>query len=262
MNFRKLLLTLHLIAGLVSALVLIMLGLSGSVLVFEPEIDHWLNAPLAKVRSEDASQPVAIARFPLDTLAAKLEQAHPGTKLVSIFMPIESDLTYNMTLRGAGPGKPLNLAVDPYTGAELGSLDSANTLMRTVHQFHTKLLLGPNGKSITAWGAVLLLFLALSGLVLWWPRKMWRMSGSESGRRRNFDLHNVLGIWSSVFMLIFAVTGIVIHWDDAAKTLVNRVAGERKSRRWASPPRLPPVPWRSAPGRRRRSRSRPCRARR
>ncbi len=127
-----------------------------------------------------------------------------------------------MTLRGSD-GKSVTFTVNPYTGEILGSLATANTFVKKLHTFHKNLLLGPTGRLITLWGALLLIVLALTGIVLWWPRKIWKLSDLKPGRRANFDLHNALGFWSSIFMLIFAFTGVVIHWDNEAMQWVGRI---------------------------------------
>ncbi len=217
MNFRKILLTLHLVVGLIAAVFLILLGGSGALLVFEGEIDRVLNPRLTVV------QPVG-ERLSLNALAARLEETHPGGKVASLHLPARDDLAVKTSLR-QGPAT-VSLAVNPYTGEELGSLASANPFPRTLHQFHTNLLLGPAGKLITATAAIFLLGLSLSGLVLWWPRRLWKMSSSKAGRQTNFELHNVAGLYASVFMLLFALTAIVIHWDDPARQMVNRLAGQ------------------------------------
>jgi len=214
MSFRKILLFLHLTGGLAAAVFLILLGGSGGLLVFEKEIDHWLNAPLTWVQPEGA-------RLSLGELSARVLARHPGSKVGSFSLHDDERLATGITLRGAGAGKSLSLAVNPYTGAELGSLDTANAFTKKLHQFHTNLLLGPPGKTITAWSAVFLLGLSVSGLILWWPRKLWKLGGTKSGSAANFQLHNAVGFWSSGFMLIFAVTGMVIHWDDEARTFLN-----------------------------------------
>ena len=60
------------------------------------------------------------------------------------------------------------------------------------------------GRAITGAGNAAFLFLALSGLYLWWPRKwtarvlrksIWFRRGLSS-RARDFNWHNVIGFWS------------------------------------------------------------------
>ena len=222
MSFRKFLLFLHLAGGLIAAVFLILLGGSGGLLVFESEIDHWLNARLTWVQPEGA-------RLSLGELSDKVLQRHPASKVTTFLLHADERIATGIVLRPAGPAKSLSLAVNPYTGAELGSSDTANMFTKKLHQFHTNLLLGPPGKLITAVSAIFLLGLSVSGLILWWPRKLWKLSGSKSGRVANFELHNVAGFYASVFMLLFAVTGIVIHWDTELRTYLNRAMHEEEA---------------------------------
>lgn len=215
---RKVLLFLHLAGGLVSALFLIALGLSGALLVFEKEIDYMLNRSLRHVEPQGEA-------LPLDELSARVEGAHPQHKVSGISLAASNDRAINLNLRPVAPGKPLSVAVNPYNATELGTLDTANTWMSTVHQFHTRLLLGDTGKLINTCSAIFLAGLSISGLILWWPRKLLRMSGSTSGQKKNFELHNVLGFYSSIFMLLFALTGVVIHWDNEARELLGKFVG-------------------------------------
>ncbi len=219
---RKILLFLHLAGGLLSAVFLILLGGSGGLLVFESEIDHWLNARLTWVQPEGP-------RLSLGELSDKVLARHPGMKVSTFSLPKEERIAPVISLKPVGPGKSVSVAVNPHTGAELGSMDTANMFMKKVHQFHTNLLLGPPGKIVTAVSAFFLLGLSVSGLILWWPRKLWKLSGSKSGRVKNFELHNVAGFYASVFMLLFAVTGIVIHWDNELRTYLNRTMHEEEA---------------------------------
>jgi uncharacterized iron-regulated membrane protein len=81
--------------------------------------------------------------------------------------------------------------------------------------------------------AVFLLFLALSGIVLWWPRKLLAVNWHSEPKQLNFELHQALGICVSVFLIIFSITAIIIHWENGATGLANRVTGS---------PDLPPFP--------------------
>jgi len=217
-KLRGLVVTLHLVAGLVSALVLIVLGVTGGMLVYEAKIDHWLNPGISRVVE-------AWAPLPLDEVARGLEQAHPGTRVSLMQFSVDDyDVAWRVSLRPlTKEGKRLNLAVDQYRGRELGATDTANQFMKKVHQFHVNLLLGPVGRTVVVTGAVFLVVLAISGLIVWWPRTIWKLSGAS--KRFNFDLHNALGFYSSIFMLLFGVTGMVVHWERPVLDVVNRVTG-------------------------------------
>jgi uncharacterized iron-regulated membrane protein len=233
-KIRRLLLWTHLVVGLVAAIVLVLLGVTGAMMVFETEIDHALNSKLYYVTPEGA-------RLELDDLVGKVEKAK-GAKVGSVMLPSEDDIAITLGLR-TPDGKSSSVTANPYSGEVIGALSTANTFTQKLHQFHKNLLLGEKGKWITGWGAGLLVVLAITGLILWWPLKLWKFSRGalKSGRRTNYDLHNVLGFYSSIFMLIFGVTGLVIHWDDEAITLVAKITH--------GPGRLPvPTPKPSAAG--------------
>ncbi len=217
MNLRRLLLKLHLIIGLVAAVNLLLLGATGAVMVFETEIDHALNASLWRVQPQGARLGVA-------ELVSRVEKNNDGAQVTFLHFSEDDTTATTVGLRKTG-GKGGSINVSPFTGELVGSLAGANGLMSKVHQFHTNLLLGANGKLITGAGALLLVVLALSGLVLWWPRKIWKLDDLTSGRKVNFDLHSAIGFWSSVFMLMFGLTGLVIHWDEEATQLVGSLTG-------------------------------------
>ena len=103
-------------------------------------------------------------------------------------------------------------------------MDTSNDLVNYIHQFHLRLLAGKTGETIVGWTAPFLLLLAITGLILWWPRKIFKISLSANRKRITFDLHNALGIYSSVFLMIFAITGIIIHWDNDLTNWINKVA--------------------------------------
>ena len=126
-----------------------------------------------------------------------------------------------------------DLYLDPYTGKTLGRPGRESELVGTIHQFHTRFLAGRLGNTITGWSGVALLFLAMSGLILWWPAKILRVRHDVTGWRLAFDLHQMMGGISWVLLLALAGSGIVIHWHDEALRLAGRLTG-------APPVALPP----------------------
>jgi len=219
---RKFLLTVHLWAGLTAALFLLLLGVSGALVAFEGEIDRALNARLSYVQPQ--GQPLT-----LEAIRAKLLAANPGAKIEQFGMPQRSEYSLFVQLEQAS-GKQTGLFVNPYTGEVLGSDDQANHFTNKVHQFHTHLLGGEIADEITGWSSVLLLVLSITGIVLWWPRKLFRLRWSlkaergGSAKRFNFELHNFVGILSSIVLLIFAWTGLCIHWEREVGKLAQQLS--------------------------------------
>jgi uncharacterized iron-regulated membrane protein len=200
---------------LAAAVFLALLGITGSLIVFEDEIDGWLN-PRPHVQPGPE-------RLSLNALAARLEAAHPGYQVAGFTFPSRSDLPMGAFLVSEKLRKNIGVDINPYTGEVFPAKSQQNNFSGNVHQLHTHLLMRQAGSTVMAYAAVFLLFLAISGLILWWPRKVFTVRWSGRGTRLNFDLHNALGIYSSVFLLIFAFTGMVIHWENQASKLIRYV---------------------------------------
>ena len=234
---RKLLLNLHLWAGLIAALFLLLLGSSGALVAFEDEIDRALNAKLAYVKPQ--GQPLT-----LDAISTKLLTAYTEARIEEFGLPQRAD--YSMFVGFIQrSGKRAALFVNPYTGEVLGSADQANQFANKVHQFHTHLLIGEIADQVTGWSAVFLFVLSITGIILWWPRKLFRLrwnfsADGGSAKRFNFELHNFVGILSSVVLFIFAWTAICIHWERQMEKLAQKMSGTAAAR-----PELPQIP---APG--------------
>ncbi|HYM00883.1 MAG TPA: PepSY-associated TM helix domain-containing protein [Blastocatellia bacterium] len=218
MPIRKIILNIHLVAGLIAGVFLFLLGLSGSILVFENEIDHTLNSELTYVRP-------AAAPLSLSQLKVKLEQAYPGYTVYGFTMGSSNNLAWGAVLATPDFKDEKGLAFNPYTGNVLGTDEEQNRLINMVHQFHTHLLMRGVGSEIVGWASVFLLLLSIRGLILWWPRKVFHFNRHSSERKFLFELHNSIGIYSSAVLLIFSITGIAIYWENAASAVLDRITG-------------------------------------
>jgi uncharacterized iron-regulated membrane protein len=117
------------------------------------------------------------------------------------------------------------VVVDPYTGRVLGGEPAQPRFFQRVRQIHRQLLLGRNGNTVVVWTAVALAFLAVTGPVVWWPRRRVGVRWQRVGWRRVLDLHALLGAIACAFLFMFAVTGAVVHWDDEVQSLIGRLTG-------------------------------------
>ena len=108
---RRAFLTLHQWIGLAAGLFLIVIGVSGSALVFENEIDRALNPALSYVTPRERP-------LPIETLIAQFERAHPDERVTGVRIADSPDLAYELSLRSRQ-----SAMVDPYSGAVLGLRD-------------------------------------------------------------------------------------------------------------------------------------------
>ena len=206
-QFKTVLQLIHLYAGLAAAPLLLLLGLTGSILSFEYPLDRVLNPQLNYVTPGPE-------RVSLDKLVQAAQAVDPEARVATLSLSPYSPapgLAYTASLVKSGlPATTVYL--DPYTGRVLGE-HTGRTLTSTVHDLHTNLLTGED-----AWGSVLLstmggllILVSLTGMILWWPRKILRINWNASSRRITFDLHNALGFYSFLFLLIFGVTGVLVR---------------------------------------------------
>lgn len=98
----------------------------------------------------------------------------------------------------------------------------------TLLELHDDLLGGPTGRKINGAGALLVVVLALTGLVVWWPGiTTWRRSlvvhRRVGWRRYVWDLHSMVGFWSFGFILLFGLSGIYLGNPDPFQDLADRL---------------------------------------
>lgn len=221
-SYRTVLLKLHLWAGMMAALFLFALGLSGAVIVFENEIDGFLNSHLAFVRPQGV-------RLTLAEIEKTIRQQYPNGRIEGFELPQAANRSLWVYVENGE--KQIALAVNPYNADVLGTGDQQNRFTGKVHQFHTHLLLpGRTGHIIITTAAFFLFALAVTGLVLWWPRKIFRVR-SGSTQRVVFDTHQMLGLWSSLFVLLFSLTGIAIGFEDQVNRWARSVSHAQEQRR-------------------------------
>jgi uncharacterized iron-regulated membrane protein len=219
---RKTLLKIHMYLGLVIGLLLTMIGLTGSFIVFGEEIDAWLNPQILKVeaRGEHVS-----AQSMLD--AAR--QAYPNEKLARISLPRETDSAAEICFEAKR--EPRCVYVDPYSATILGERVPAHSLKMRVVSLHRRLLSGETGETIIGICGLLLLLLAFSGLVLWWPgrknaARRLRIKRGAGSYRTAFDLHRVVGICAMLFLIISAATGAGMVFHKPIENVLNSFSAQ------------------------------------
>jgi uncharacterized iron-regulated membrane protein len=203
---KKLLLNLHLYVGLVAAFFLLSLSISGAVIAFEGELNRAFHPELTKV------EPLG-APLNWDTFRTQVEQQSPGWKLIRFYFPDQPDRSTYVRLRNVKTKKIRHVYVNQYTGTILGSTEDGSNWILKVHDLHVNFLSGKVGNQIVTWSTLGLLILSLTGIFLWWPRKVFHFQLSSSAPRLNRDLHYSVGFWSFLAMSVFAITGLGLHYQ-------------------------------------------------
>jgi uncharacterized iron-regulated membrane protein len=216
--WRKLLFQLHLWVGVGVGLYVMLIGVTGSALVFRDEMQHAMETP--------AFDPASVQGPPADllTVAESMRTAYPDKLLTSIANPTPEHAAIRGYLR---EGEDY-IAVDahPTTGAILGKSETDGGFLRWLQLLHFNLLAGRTGRIVNGVGALFLLTLCLTGMVIWWPGiKNWkrslRVDFSKKWKRFNWDLHSATGFWTVSVLAMWAITGAYFAWPGEFRAMVN-----------------------------------------
>ena len=233
---RTVLFWLHLTAGVLAGAIILLMSATGVLLTYEKQLLMW-----ADMRQTDAVNAPLSKHLETDSLIRIATTAKAGSTPVSITLRSDSTAPAQVSFGQNGV-----LYLNPVSGAVLGEGSrTARGFFRGVTDWH-RWLAGKDknrelGKKITGAANLLFLVLVLSGMVLWLPRTwtwlkvravLWFRSGL-SGKARDFNWHNVLGIWSALPLIAIVASASVIGYPWASD-LVYKVVGE------TPPPRTPP----------------------
>jgi len=220
-RLRKLWLTTHRWLGLTVGLLFVLLGLTGSLLVFEHALDEWLNPDL--LLTEESG-----TRRPLKEIVAAAEKAFPEqpAHAVSLQKPRVPNGVWTVWFQTGTKEEPVftQVLVDPYTAEVTGQRVWGEYLTSWVYRLHFRLLAGKTGATIVGIGGLILMLSLCSGIYLWWPlwKNGWRSAFAvRRGRRFNYDLHKTTGIVSAVVLMVIAFTGVYMTFPEWVKPMVT-----------------------------------------
>jgi len=151
--------------GLLLAIILIPLSLTGSMLVWDEPLDRLLEPS-----HYTASGPAAL---PASAYVETARRALPaGSKIVSVRIgegPVMVTATPPKPSGMRGPALRLAAWIDPASGALIDSGLTISPLLRWAHIFHGSLQIPGTGRAVVGWLGVAMTLSSLTGLWLWWP---------------------------------------------------------------------------------------------
>jgi uncharacterized iron-regulated membrane protein len=211
----KLLRRLHLLVGLSVGALFVVIGLSGSILLWRTELEGLLYPQLTHSTS---SGPVDF-----DRCFAAASAYDPAQPVHMLRISTRADATFEWSIWPKGPdGKKLTKIVymDPHTCVVLGTRGPKLDVMSWLVQFHHTLLSPVVGPWLQLATAVGVLFLAISGILQWWPAT-WSW-GRVKPRASARPLHYSIGFWASCFFVLIALSGAYMAWKSTVdKALIH-----------------------------------------
>jgi len=218
--FKRWVFWTHLFAGLLASLVIFIMAFTGILLTYERQF---------KELSEMAyQQTVSSRKAPIttDEVVEHLQNLHPNEQHIYVRW-----VNRDGAAIPAWAGKH-NYLFHPYTGDVLREGEGiVEALFHVITDLHRYLLFNGEyryiGKNITAYSNLILIFLILSGLYLWFPKRLSLKALKQQltlktsytnkyHRRRHW--HFVFGMWALPALLVIAITATLFHfqWANAA----------------------------------------------
>lgn len=228
MKLKKTFGVIHLWLGLVSGIVVFIVGITGCLYCFDNELKDYFKAD--KIYVEKINQP----RLTVDSLKLVAQKVLGEQYPISgIEYSTRSDKSYVFKASLFNKeGNTFNqmykynksVYVNPYNANIISVENTKWSFFQVVISLHLNLMLGVIGKQIVGWATVIFVISIITGLILWWPknkaalkqRVKFSWKDTTRWKRKNYDLHNITGFYALPLLLIIGLTGLVFafKWFD------------------------------------------------
>jgi uncharacterized iron-regulated membrane protein len=195
----------HFYAGLFCIPFVLWLTVTGSIYLFKPQVEAWLDRPYANLVTTGPRVP------PSAEVSAALA-AEPGSVLHAYQLPrAPGDAAEVLVGEGSGETR---LWVDPRSARVLKVVPEDSRFMKVIFRLHGELLLGDRGSMLVELAASWAVVMIITGLFLWWPRDAKGLGGvlyprlNRGGRLFWRDLHAVTAVWVSATTILLLASGL------------------------------------------------------
>ena len=230
---RKTLLKIHRILGLLTGLVVFVVSVTGCLWAFKEEIEaNYNDYKYVQVKESipfiKASQVKQIAEkiIPNKTIHGVV-YGRPNEALEVVFYQAKPEIFYQ------------SVFLNPYTGEFIKRENHTVGFFAFVLKGHMWLWLPKAiGEWVVSISVLMFLFIIVSGLFLWWPKKNknWKQrlkfdwNDKTRWKRKNFDLHTVVGFYTASLALVLAFTGCVMAFGWFYYITYLAVGGDKNPR--------------------------------
>lgn len=227
MTIKKIIGKVHLWLGFTSGIIVFIIAVTGCLYAFQAEISELTQSAYRKVTPKKASY------LPPTQIKEIAEKQLPGKHVHSVQYG-HKDRAAVVTFYNLEPAYYYAIYINPYSGEVLKVKNMDRDFFRIVLMGHYYLWLPEAvGQRIVIYSTIIFVVMMITGLILWWPRnkaaakQRFSIKWSAAWRRKNYDLHNVLGFYMTWVAIIMAITGLVFGWQLLANAIYKGAGGEK-----------------------------------
>lgn len=216
-DLRRIWLQVHLWLGLTLGVVGALIGVTGSILVFDNEIDAWLNPQRYAVSGSQVA--LSYSGYVQRATQALEGRARP----TNLRLPEGEGLPVVVFARARGEGGGFHrVYLDPPTGGVL-EVSASGGFIGWAHSFHESLTLREYmGREVVGAVGIAMLISSLSGIYLWWPPGGLgrRAFGFRPGFAPSRNLHYTFGFYGALVLAMLSFTGIFLAYPEPGRAVV------------------------------------------
>lgn len=127
------------------------------------------------------------------------------------------------------------VVVDPFLLKVLEVKDSSGGFFRIIKRFHDNLLIGEVGKNIVGIYGFVMIFMTISGMILWWPKsgmlkRALTFKLADKGKKFHRDIHGAIGFYLTIPLFIISFSGVYLIYPNSTHAFVDTFFSARNLR--------------------------------
>ncbi|MCG2419050.1 PepSY domain-containing protein [Aequorivita sp. F47161] len=231
MTFKKLVFQIHKILGLSTGVVVFIVAITGCSWAFRDEIeslydDYKKVAPQeTAILTPTEAKDIAKSVFPNNTVHGTLFK--------------KADDAIEVIFYDAKPEFYQSVFLNPYSGKIIQVDDHLSGFFAFILKGHMRLWLPKEiGEQVVGVSVLIFILILISGFILWLPKRRknlkqrtkFNWKKTTKWKRKNFDLHAIIGFYVCALALVVAFTGSVLSYNWLKYALYKTVGGEKEAR--------------------------------
>ena len=223
-SIKKTIRNIHLWLGLSVGLLVFIISITGAIYAFQEEITHAFRKEAIYNSETNIENKKTLSIVALEKIVATYTNEKYPIHWVNIAN--NKNINYIFYYYETNPNAwnyfdeyiiYKSVYVNPFSGAIEGVYDEKNSFFNIIKFIHWSFLLkGEWGTYVVGIPTLIFVIMLITGILLWWPKnkkarkqRFWfQWKNLKNWRRKNYDLHSILGFYASFIALIAATTGL------------------------------------------------------